>query len=281
MDWENLSADVNKILGVHYSSGRFGRSIEHVVIHYNAGNLTVEGCYSVWQSRTASAHYQVEDPGHIGQLVWDSNTAWHAGNWNENCKSIGVEHATRSDGTVPEACLDAGALLVVAICKFYELGRPEWRVNVFPHSDFAATGCPGALAGSQNAAYMARAQAWYDSMCGGAAAPSGGDSTASEPAASDDVDDPARRVINGEFGNGGARKAALGGRYAEVQARVNELLGAGSASSSSSSSSSSSADIDALARAVIRGYCGNGATRKKKLGSLYTAVQKRVNEILV
>lgn len=32
MDWENLNADVNKILNVHYSSGRFGRSIEHVVI---------------------------------------------------------------------------------------------------------------------------------------------------------------------------------------------------------------------------------------------------------
>lgn len=34
----------------------------------------------------------------------------------------------------------------------------------------------------------------------------------------------ARRVIAGEFGNGAARKAALGERYAEVQARVNEIL---------------------------------------------------------
>ena len=91
---------------------------------------------------------------------------------------------------------------------------------------------------------------------------------------SGDVDDLARRVINGEFGNGEARKAALGERYAEVQARVNEMLGGGS------SGSSSSVDIDALARAVIRGDYGNGETRKQKLGSLYSAVQKRVNEML-
>lgn len=69
--------------------------------------------------------------------------------------------------------------------------------------------------------------------------------------------------------------AALGERYAEVQARVNEMLGSGS-----SSGSTSSADIDALARAVIRGDYGNGETRKQKLGNLYSVVQKRVNEML-
>lgn len=37
-------------------------------------------------------------------------------------------------------------------------------------------------------------------------------------------------------------------------------------------------EIEALATAVIRGEYGNGAERKKKLGSKYAAVQKRVNE---
>lgn len=98
---------------------------------------------------------------------------------------------------------------------------------------------------------------------------------AAQAPAADDVDDLARRVIAGEFGNGAARKAALGDRYAEVQARVNEMLGAGG-----SGGSSSGADVDALARAVIRGDYGNGAERKRRLGSLYDAVQARVNEIL-
>lgn len=39
-----------------------------------------------------------------------------------------------------------------------------------------------------------------------------------------DIDNLAKRVIAGEFGNGENRKLALGKHYAEVQARVNELL---------------------------------------------------------
>lgn len=78
-------------------------------------------------------------------------------------------------------------------------------------------------------------------------------------------------------GNFDARKAALGSNYAAVQTRVKEMLEA----ESSSGGSSSGVDIDALARAVIRGDYGNGETRKKKLGSLYSQVQKRVNELLL
>lgn len=175
MNWETLEADKNLILSVHYSKGRYGRSIEHVVIHYNAGNLTTEGCYSVWQTREASAHYQVEADGTVGQLVWDSDTAWHASNWDENCKSIGIEHANRPDGTVTAETLEAGAHLTAALCKFYGLGRPEWEANVWPHWDFAATSCPGELGRSQRDEYMGRAQAWYDAMCAGEEAPAGAD----------------------------------------------------------------------------------------------------------
>ena len=54
------------------------------------------------------------------------------------------------------------------------------------------------------------------------------------------------------------------------------MLGAGG-----SGGSSGGANIDALARAVIRGDYGNGEERKRRLGSLYDAVQARVNEILL
>ena len=163
-DWEAIEADVDKILTVHYTKGRKGRSVNKIVVHYNAGNLTVEGCYSVWQSRAASAHYQVESGGRIGQLVWDRDTAWHAGDWNVNTTSIGIEHANLSDGTITNECLDNGAHLVAALCKSYGLGRPEWLVNVFPHKYFSATSCPGQIYGSQKDAYIARAQYWYDVM---------------------------------------------------------------------------------------------------------------------
>ena len=166
MDWDNLIADTEDILTVHYSKGRQGHTIDKVIVHYNDGNLTVEDCYRVWQSREASAHYQVEESGRIGQLVYDADTSWNCGKWVPNCESIGIEHANRSDGTISDACLDAGAHLVAAICKKYGLGRPQWNVNVFPHCYFVSTSCPGEIYGSQKDAYISRAQSWYDQMTG-------------------------------------------------------------------------------------------------------------------
>ena len=236
-DWGKLEADVNAILNKHYTKGRGGKKVNKVIVHYNAGNLTVEGCYSVWQTREASAHYQVEDGGRIGQLVWDSDTAWHAGNFPANQTSIGIEHANRSDGTISESCLDNGAHLVAAVCKHFGLGRPEWLKNVFPHKYFAATSCPGQIYGSQKDAYIQRAQKWYDAMTSSGSAPSTGGSSSSSggsTSAKKTVSQLARDVIAGKYGNGDARKAALGSNYAAVQARVNEMLGAGGSSSSSS-----------------------------------------------
>lgn len=274
-NWEKCEADVDLILGKHFSPGRSGRKVKFIGIHYEAGNLTIEQLFSVWQSRQASAHYGVEDGGRIGQLVWDRDTAWSLGDWDANCKSINIEHANRSDGTISEACLDNGAHLVAALCKSYGLGRPQWGVNVFPHRHFSATSCPGQIYGSQKDAYIKRAQYWYDKMRGGspAAPPSSGPSPS---APSGTIDGLARRVIAGEFGNGEARKKALGSNYAAVQARVNQLLGV-----SPKPAPKPAVDIDALARAVIRGEYGNGAERKRRLGSNYAAVQARVNKILL
>lgn len=168
MDFENLKADVNKILSVHYTKGRAGNKINKIVVHYNAGNLTVEGCYNVWLTRAASAHYQVEESGRVGQLVWDSDMAWHAGNTNANLTSIGVEHANYPNGCISDKCLDTGAHLVAALCKYYGLGRPQWLKNVYPHHYFSATSCPGQIYGSQKNAYIQRAQYWYDIMTGAA-----------------------------------------------------------------------------------------------------------------
>lgn len=177
MDWDNVIADVTMLVPVHFNYGR-SSSIGGIVLHHNAGNLTIEDCYNTWLIREASAHYQVQDDGVIGQLVNDCDTAWHA--QNANPWTIGIEHANNNFGpwTISDACLESGAHLVAALCKYYNLGRPQWLVNVFPHSYFSATACPGEIAGSQNAAYMARAQAWYDAMMNGT---DPGDAPSSQP----------------------------------------------------------------------------------------------------
>ena len=269
MDWKNLNADVNKILNTHYTSGRSGRKINKIIIHYNAGDLTVEGCYSVWQNRPASAHYQVESSGRIGQLVWDSDTAWHASNWDANCSSIGIEHANKEGGYISEACLDAGAHLVAALCKYYGLGRPQWKVNVFPHNHFAATSCPGRLQDEQRDAYMQKAQQWYDQMMNGAESPS---TPSTGKKTSEEV---AREVVAGKWGNGADRKNRLtsaGYNYDAVQAKVNEK----------SYGSKPGKSNEAIAKEVIAGNWGNGADRKARLtaaGYNYDAIQSIVNSL--
>lgn len=172
MDYKNLKADVELYIPKHYTPGRNGRRIEFVGIHHTAAvGLTVRGCYNVWQTRPASAHYLVQRDGVIGQLVHDRDTAWALGDFDANCRSVNIEHANNGSDpwTVSEACLDSGAHLVAALCIAYGLGRPTWGGNVRPHSMYMATACPGELARSQRDAYIARAQRYYDMMAAGAA----------------------------------------------------------------------------------------------------------------
>lgn len=190
MDFAGLHADRNRILTKHFTPGRDGKSISSVVLHYNDGDLSIDGCYDTWQTRQASAHYQVQSDGLIGQLVWDGNTAWHAGDWDANCRSIGIEHANRGDSLTDE-CIESGAHLVAAICTYYKLGRPQWGVNVFPHNHFSNTDCPGPLreGTSYHDRYMARAAEWYDAMVGGTQAGPPQQGGAPAPAPSLDLGD--------------------------------------------------------------------------------------------
>ena len=88
------------------------------------------------------------------------------------------------------------------------------------------------------------------------------------------VDVIAHEVIRGMWGSGAIRKGALtkaGYDYDKVQAKVNELVGAGKNS------------ITAIAKEVIAGRWGNGTARRnalKRAGYDPDAVQKKVNELL-
>jgi len=92
------------------------------------------------------------------------------------------------------------------------------------------------------------------------------------------VEEIAKEVINGLWGNGEERKqklTAAGYDYSTVQAKVNEMLAPKPATEPSKS-------IDDLAKEVINGDWGNGADRKNRLtaaGYDYAKVQARVNEL--
>lgn len=87
------------------------------------------------------------------------------------------------------------------------------------------------------------------------------------------VDELAREVLQGKWGNGDERAVRLknaGYSYDAVQKRVNELLSSGKS-------------LDELAKEVINGKWGNGQDRVNRLkaaGYDYNAVQSKVNAIL-
>ena len=69
-------------------------------------------------------------------------------------------------------------------------------------------------------------------------------------------------TMQGKFGSGDARKAALGSRYNEVQDMINHI---------------STASVQTLANEVLDGKYGNGDVRKTVLGSRYDEVQNLIN----
>ena len=90
------------------------------------------------------------------------------------------------------------------------------------------------------------------------------------------VNEIAREVLQGKWGNGNDRKSRLesaGYDYQAVQNEVNRITGA------------SSVDINKIAHDVIRGAYGNGNARRNALvqkygASVADAVQRRVNQLL-
>lgn len=174
MNYVDLIADENLWIG-NYDRGRSGWALDRVVIHHNAGvRLSHQGVFGAFTSNGTSAHYNVDADGTVAQYVHDGDTAYHAGDYATNCRSIGIEHANIGGAStgwaISEETVESGAHLVAGICAAYGLGRPEWRVNVFPHSDFFSTACPAALRDELAGQYIARAQYWYDHL-GEAAGP--------------------------------------------------------------------------------------------------------------
>lgn len=248
----------------HMSRGRT-RAIDHIVEHYS-GTLASARNNATYFARNerqgASAHFFVDDISEeIYQSVAEGDTAWHAGDWDMNCRSIGIEIISAGED-FSEAEIAKAAWLTRRLQEKY--GIPN--ANVIRHYDVTGKRCPAPYI---EAGRWSRLKA---RLCGDGTWTGQGSGTVSAPTGS--AQELACRVIAGEFGNGDERRRRLGSRYDEVQAEVNRMLAGGGAAPAPT------VDIDAIARDVIAGKYGNGDERKRKLGARYEAVQSRVNEIL-
>lgn len=97
------------------------------------------------------------------------------------------------------------------------------------------------------------------------------------------VEDVAKEVIRGDWGNGDERKQRLeaaGYKYDEIQSRVNDILAGKEAAPAKPAALK---PIDEIAQEAIRGEWGNGEERKQRLeaaGYKYENIQNKVNELL-
>ncbi|MGX1128924.1 N-acetyl-anhydromuramyl-L-alanine amidase AmpD [Streptomyces glaucescens] len=108
--------------------------VDFVVIHVTqAGYSTTLG---VFQNRRkqVSAHYVLRSSdGHLAQCVRESDIAWHAGNWDYNTRSIGIEHEGWVDQPryFTDVLYERSARLTASICAKYDI--PKDRSHIIAH----------------------------------------------------------------------------------------------------------------------------------------------------
>ena len=129
----------------NYHVGRDGNPVSLIIQHWMDG--TFEAALARFMNPTSivSAHYLVgQTPGRIAQLVKDEDTAYHAGDWNVNLLSIGIE-AEASPTMAPSDALYANlAELYAYLRDTHHLDLVE-NVTVKPHRAIVATQCPGTI----------------------------------------------------------------------------------------------------------------------------------------
>lgn len=129
----------------NYSRGRQGKAITLIVDHwFGMGTLASADSRFKNPNSGASAHFGIDRNGRVIQWVALEDTAHHAGNWNANLISIGIEHDANPDLPPTDALYAASAKLHAHLSKQYNLPLVVGS-TVRPHKDFMATQCPGTL----------------------------------------------------------------------------------------------------------------------------------------
>lgn len=118
----------------HYSRGRDGQRIEFIVIHHwGADGQTHDNVVRFFETTAQTSAHFVASAGRVSCLVDCSNTAWHAGNWQANTRSIGIECRPE----MSNADLNTVAELIADIWHCYG------ELPLKGHRDFFPTNCPG------------------------------------------------------------------------------------------------------------------------------------------
>lgn len=268
--------------------------IDTITIHCMAGNLTIETCANVFAptSRQASSNYGVGTDGRIGCYVDENDRSWCSSNKANDMRAITIEVANDGGADtgwhVSGVAMNSLIKLVADVCKRNNIKKLVWSdnkddrinhrngCNMTVHRDFKNKACPGDYLMSKMSYIADEVNKLLGASCDSTS--SGVVNNNTSPAKT--LDDIAKEVINGKWGNGSERKERLeaaGYVYSAVQAKVNELCNKSSVSKTTRKS------VDTIAREVIKGLWGKGSDRKARIeaaGYNYKEVQSKVNSLL-
>ena len=285
--------------------------------YFYEGQCTAEGLgdWFAKSSTQASSNYGIDKNGRVGLYVEEKNRSWCSSSGANDQRAVTIECA--SDTSEPYAMNSAVYATLIKLCvdickrngkkKLIWFGDKDKTLNYSPKSDemiltvhrwFANKSCPGNWLYARLGDLASKVTA---QLGGAASTPAGGSQTpvSKFPAVPftvkviiDDLNyrsEPSMNgKVNGQTGKGvftimevrdgwGRLKSGAGWIYLENPSYC--TIG----NTSSSAVKTTTKSVDTLAREVIQGKWGNGTDRKNRLtaaGYNYSAVQKRVNELL-
>ena len=298
-------------------SGQRTHGIDRITPHCVVGQCTAEGLgdWFAKSSTQASSNYGIDKNGRVGLNVEEKNRSWCSSSGANDQRAVTIECA--SDTSEPYAMNSAVYATLIKLCvdickrngkkKLIWFGDKDKTLNYSPKSDemiltvhrwFANKSCPGNWLYARLGDLASKVTA---QLGGAASTPAGGSQTpvSKFPAVPftvkviiDDLNyrsEPSMNgKVNGQTGKGvftimevrdgwGRLKSGAGWIYLENPSYC--TIG----NTSSSAVKTTTKSVDTLAREVIQGKWGNGTDRKNRLtaaGYNYSAVQKRVNELL-
>ncbi|MFC8535624.1 N-acetylmuramoyl-L-alanine amidase [Streptomyces sp. NPDC057249] len=114
--------------------------VQYVIIHVT--QETFSETVSIFQNpaKQVSAHYVVRSgDGYVNQMVREKDIAWHAGNWDYNTRSIGIEHEGWVDqpSYFTDSMYEQSALLTADVCDRYRI--PKDRAHILGHVEVPGT----------------------------------------------------------------------------------------------------------------------------------------------
>lgn len=171
-----------------------------LVLDWESGDLTNVAWAKAWLDRVYSKTG-------VKPVIYMSASVMHSADWSSVVNAdygLWVANYGTNNGTAQESVFDRYPL---KYWSFYAL----WQ--------YTSKGRLNGYNGNLDLNYFSGDGNAWDKYAGGSP------SSSNVKPVEKSIDELAQEVIAGKYGNGDARKQALGSRYDEVQARVNEILG--------------------------------------------------------